>query len=233
MGYYRAGFDVVGVDKEPQPRYPFRFVQADALAYLRDNSGMYDAVHSSPPCQAYSIGGMMQPQNRGSHPQLIEPTRALLQASGKPYIIENVVGSPLNAPITLCGTMFGLKLFRHRLFDSNCFLMQPPHEKHVGRIGFDGFCCVAGTGDSNFKLGGHVRANHRTKAAWELSMGIDWMQKPELAQAIPPAYTEFLGRQLWQLIGRQLLLNIGHAINADPPLLRPVETPGFRAGGIL
>ena len=222
VGYYRAGFDVVGVDKEPQPRYPFRFVCDDALIYLRDNSSMYDAVHASPPCQAFTAGKNGRPERGFNHPRLIEPTRDALRASGKPYIMENVVGAPMDAPIMLCGTMFGLTVFRHRLFESNCFLMQPPHEKHTARIGFGGFCCVAGHGDAGKNV--RVPADHRTKAAWEAAMGIDWMHKPELAQAIPPVYTEFLGRQL--------LLNVDQTINANPQLLHPVKTGGFRAGGI-
>ena len=193
-GYYEAGFDVVGVDKNPQPRYPFRFVCDDALEYLAAHGGEYDAIHASPPCQAFTAGKNSRPEKGFNHPQLIVPVRDILQGIGKPYIIENVVGAPLDAPIMLCGTMFGLALFRHRLFESNCFLMQPPHEKHTGRIGFNGFCCVAGHGDAGKNV--RVPADHRTKAAWEKSMGIDWMHKPELAQAIPPVYTRFLGRQL-------------------------------------
>lgn len=193
VGYYQAGFDVVGVDIEPQPRYPFKFIQADALQYLTECGGCYAAVHASPPCQGYSVCATM-PQCRKDYPMLIEPTRAALIKSGRPFVIENVVGSPLKNTIMLCGLMFGLKVFRHRLFESNLFLMSPAHVPHKGKvIGKGGYVCVAGHGDSGR---GRVPADHRTKAAWSAAMEIDWMQMHELSQALPPAYCRFIGLQL-------------------------------------
>jgi len=192
MGYHRAGFDVVGVDKKPQRNYPFRFVQADALEYLAECGRCFDAIHASPPCQEFSCTHSIHAENE--YPDLIEPTRELLVSSGKPWIMENVIGAPLVDTVTLCGLMFGLKVFRHRLFESNVFLMQPPHHSHKGkRIGKDGYCTPSGHGDNSTGL---VPPDHRRKAAWASAMGIDWMTKEELTQAIPPAYTEFLGRQL-------------------------------------
>jgi DNA (cytosine-5)-methyltransferase 1 len=191
-GYHLAGFDVTGVDIAPQPRFPFRFVQADALAFLEKHHRGFDAFHASPPCQSWSVCASMPwvPE----YPQLIEPVRALLADTGKPYVIENVIGAPLVDAVMLCGLMFGLKVFRHRLFESNAFLMAPCHPSHKGkRIGEDGFCCVAGHGDA----GRHrVPPDHRSKAAWQRAIGIDWMTMHEMAESVPPAYAEFIGRQL-------------------------------------
>jgi DNA (cytosine-5)-methyltransferase 1 len=110
MGYYRAGFDVVGVDIEPQPRYPFEFVQADALTFDLDG---FDAYHASPPCQGFSA---MKRATKVEHADLLTPTRARLLATGRPFVLENVEGAPLHEPWKLCGTQFGLKTRRHRLF---------------------------------------------------------------------------------------------------------------------
>src|SRR5574337_20985 len=112
MGYHRAGFDVVGVDINPQQRYPFEFHQADAMTF--DLSG-FDAIHASPPCQAYTVLGGRE--DLSHYPDLVDAVRERLQASGKPWIIENVPGAPLRDPITLCGAMFGLRRYRHRLFE--------------------------------------------------------------------------------------------------------------------
>ncbi len=192
VGYHRAGFEVVGVDHRPQPHFPFAFVQADALEYLAEHGREFDVIHASPPCQAYSAATVMHPRE---YPRLIDPLRGLLLAAHRPYVIENVMGAPLLEPIVLCGLMFGLKVFRHRLFESNLFLMQPPHTPHGNRrIGRDGYCCVVASGDAG--KGRKVNALHRRKVTWEAAMGIDWMTKTELTQAIPPAYTEFVGRQL-------------------------------------
>jgi DNA (cytosine-5)-methyltransferase 1 len=126
MGYHRAGFDVVGVDIEPQPRYPFRFVQADALEFLAAHGREFDAIHASPPCQKYCA--LRHLAKTEDYPDLIPETRELLEATGRPWVIENTPGAPLRSPLILCGTMFrlrtncGAELRRHRLFESNCFL---------------------------------------------------------------------------------------------------------------
>jgi DNA (cytosine-5)-methyltransferase 1 len=133
MGYHRAGFDVVGVDVNPQPRYPFEFVQADALTYPLEG---FDAIHASPPCQPWTRKTPTWGRARvhyPDHPQLIEPTRDRLHASGLPYVIENVVGAPLRAQVMLCGSMFGLRIQKHRLFEGNWPLPFPPAScYHVG-----------------------------------------------------------------------------------------------------
>lgn len=185
MGLHRAGFDVTGIDHVPQPRYPFRFIQADALLPPVDLSS-FDFIWASPPCQAFTLAQRIQGND---HPDLIEPIRALLAASGRPYAIENVTGAPLRRPIELCGAMFGLKTYRHRLFETSFPCEQPWHHAHeliapntkMGRPPRDGeFMQVVG----NFS---------GVEAARE-AMGIDWMARDELSEAIPPAYGEFIGR---------------------------------------
>ena len=181
MGYHRAGFDVTGVDIEPQPNYPFRFIQADALGELWTG---FDAVHASPPCQAYSRLAAMHPERE--YPELIEPARALLCALGVPYVIENVEGAPLHSPLMLCGSMFGLGvergyLRRHRLFECS-FPTMGMSCQHRGRaVGVYGH--------------GGCSGKHRMLYAPEAraAMGIDWMNRDQLTQAIPPAYTEYVG----------------------------------------
>jgi DNA (cytosine-5)-methyltransferase 1 len=207
MGYHRAGFDVVGVDIEPQPNYPFRFVEGDALAVLRSvmesapgwesPAWSFDAIHASPPCQRYSVASKSHNGRAGEHPDLIDPTRRLLEQTGLPYVIENVPGAPLCDPVMLCGTMFpGLRVTRHRLFETNFPLNAPTHGKHqlhytrdkrkphYGRLDEMGaFVTVTGGGNCS-------------KAAAADAMGIDWMTKDEMNQAIPPAYAEWVGSYL-------------------------------------
>jgi DNA (cytosine-5)-methyltransferase 1 len=209
MGYSRAGFDVVGVDIKPQPRYPFEFVQRDAIQVLReaiaewnDPDGMrhdFDAIHASPPCQAFTA--YRRTGNVGEYPDLIEPTRELLSATGLPWIIENVAGAPLVDPLMLCGSMFDLDVQRHRFFESNVPLEPPPwpcRHKIWGRDRFPGGRSVERTGSSR----GLVRACVEI-GSWDIpldvqqrAMGIEWMTLEELSEAIPPAYTEQLGAQL-------------------------------------
>jgi len=191
MGYWRAGFYVVGVDNRPQPHYPFAFVQADALEYVAQMGRYFDAIHASPPCQAFTALRTMP--NVGKHADLVEPTRERLVATGKPWVIENVPGAPLVNPTVLCGTMFGLnangrQLRRQRLFETSFTvgLVSPCNHKPgtVGVYGHSG-------GYSSRDATPLSSASERCAA-----MGIDWMTQAELSQAIPPAYTEFIGRRL-------------------------------------
>lgn len=191
QGYARAGFEVVGVDIRPQPHYVFGdefFVQANALEYLRDHGSEFDLIHASPPCQRYSVGTARW--DRSIHPDLISEVRQLLQETGKPYVIENVIGAPLRCPIMLCGTMFGLGVYRHRLFESNMLLFAPEHCKH--KHGSTGAHRGYSRGQAMICVAGH---NFDPVQAAE-AMQIGWMNRDELAQAIPPAYTEFIGRQI-------------------------------------
>ena len=192
MGYNRAGFDVVGVDIDPQPNYPFKFVQGDALAYLAEHGHEFDAIHASPPCQGYTA---LKAVHGNEWPLLIDPVRDLLDNLGKPYVIENVQGSPLRRDLTLCGEMFGLGVLRHRYFELGGWSMSPPtHVPHRGRVRgwrhgkyFDGpYLAVYGEGGGKGSV-----------AEWQKAMGIDWTGvRHEIAEAIPPAYTEYLGAQL-------------------------------------
>jgi DNA (cytosine-5)-methyltransferase 1 len=189
VGYHRAGFDVTGVDVVAQKHYPYRFIQGDALTVELEG---YDVIHASPPCQLYSITQYIRGRE---HPDLVEPMRARLREWGGLYVIENVVGAPLVEPITLCGRHFGLELYRHRLFESNAGLREPPlHPVHLP------ICTPIGEkhrpGDY-MTVAGHFSSMPAAKRA----MGIDWMNRAELGQAIPPAYTEYIGKQLIERLG--------------------------------
>lgn len=205
MGYHRAGFEVVGVDIEPQPNYPFRFIQADALEVLASTSMLarFDAIHASPPCQAYSP---LNAINRREYPDLVAPVRELLDASGLPYVIENVVQAPLRDPVVLCGGMFGLSLYRHRAFESNVPLAAPAHPRHEARCARNGYLPTKEAPFMSIHGGKHSRA-WREKAADV--MGVPWTRTiVEVCEAIPPAYTEYIGGYLMAAVrerGRQNL----------------------------
>lgn len=189
MGYHRAGFRVVGVDIAPQPRYPFSFYHRDALNFLKTYGKRFDAVHASPPCQAFTNAQKIR-GNR--HPDLLAPVRELLLDLGKPYVIENVPQAPLKNPAELCGAMFGLRTYRHRLFETNWDLVAPEHPKHTARTTKMGRSPVPG----EFM---HVVGNFSGVEAAKEAMGIDWMTRDGLRESIPPAYTEHIGRQLLQV----------------------------------
>lgn len=196
MGYHRAGFDVYGADIAPQPRYPFPFRRGDALTVLADEGHRFDAVHASPPCQRYSDLAKRN-GNGADWPDLVGPTRNALTALGKPWVIENVEGAPLIDATWLCGCRFpGLRVLRLRGFESNVHipaLTCRPHplvfthdrrKAHYGQLD-QGTAFVQVTGGGNCTV-----ANARA------AMGIPWMTKGELNEAIPPAYTEYVGRFL-------------------------------------
>lgn len=189
MGYHRAGFTVTGVDIAPQPRYPFAFIQGDALQYVCEHWQQYDAIHASPPCQRFS-SMTKTAGTQNSHPDLIAPARVLLRFIGLPYVIENVAGAPLHNALMLCGTMFGLDVIRHRYFEmSHPIYFTPPcqHLKPVVRHGRPVDLQTHYHG-----VTGHFSGVPEARQA----MGIDWMTQGELAESIPPAYTEFIGKQL-------------------------------------
>jgi DNA (cytosine-5)-methyltransferase 1 len=189
-GYAQAGFDVVGVDIAPQPNYPFVFHQADALMLPRFWLAAFDFIHASPPCQAYSPLGALNPWKE--YPDLLASTRSMLISSGVPYVIENVMAAPLikERSIVLCGSMFGLRTYRHRRFESSLELVAPEHPKHTvltatkqRKARWAEGWNVSITGDVGTYVGPEA-------------MGIDWMSGNELCEAIPPAYTRHIGKQL-------------------------------------
>ena len=204
MGYSKAGFEVVGVDIAPQPHYPFEFHQGDALHFLqaiKERGTLYNVIHASPPCQGYTQFSNLNAErwgNRVEHPMLIEPVRELLDAIGLPYVIENVQGAPLRKDLMLCGSMFGLRVRRHRIFETNWSVGGVPPCHHQ-----DDSIAIYGKMDGRRvwtrKNGTELRAARTIGQASE-TMGIDWMDWDEIKEAIPPAYTEFIGKQLLDLL---------------------------------
>jgi len=188
MGYHRAGFEVVGVDIDDQPDYPFEFHQADALEF--DLAG-FDAIHASPPCQSFTAYRRRGGGVGDGYPDLIDPTRRRLEQAGVPYVIENVAGAPLRSAIMLCGSSFGLDVRRHRYFESNAMLLAPPcdHSWQTPR-----FPCA--TNRTNLRRTVEVGVWRIPLEVQQQAMGIDWMPLANLTEAIPPAYTEFIGAQL-------------------------------------
>jgi len=224
-GFHFAGFDVVGVDIAPQPNYPFEFVQADALDVLEQvvdgcsdgpvvmELGFFDAVHASPPCQFHTdmqaIAG-----NQGAHQELIDPIRELLEQTGLPYVIENVEGAKpyMQDPFRLCGSSFGLgvhktdnwemewrELRRHRLFETNWPIGLVPTCGHMGRsVGIYGDHLRWGRRSTDGEVSGPEALE-----LGRVAMGINWMTWPELVEAIPPSYTEWIGRRLISRLAEQ------------------------------
>lgn len=195
-GFDLAGFHVVGVDLSPQPNYPYQSIQADALAVLAGGAAgrFFDAFHASPPCQLDCAYRRRGDGVGDGYPDLIAPIREALIATGKPYVIENVTGArhKLRDPVRLCGSSFGLDVRRHRLFESNVPLVAPP--------------CDHGWQTPRFPAATNRKPMSRCTVeigVWRIplpmqraAMGIDWMERRELSNAIPPAYTEHIGRQL-------------------------------------
>lgn len=210
VGLHRAGFDVVGVDINPMPEYPrkpgFTFIQADALTFPLDG---YDFIWASPKCQRYS-SATRQTGKPESYPDQIAPIRERLRASGVPYVIENVLGAPLLDPIMLCGAMFGLGVVRHRLFECSFPIERPTHPKHNGSLVTGEYITVAGNGGvpawtmQERELRGlprHMPGEMKLET-WQRAMGIDWMSRGTLVQAIPPAYAEWIGKRAMGALGR-------------------------------
>jgi DNA (cytosine-5)-methyltransferase 1 len=202
-GYAAAGFEVTGVDLHPQPRYPFAFVQADALELDAGFLGRFDAVHASPPCQHYSQGAGKW-GTRDEHPHLIPATRELLEAGGRPWVLENIptARAHLRRPVMLCGTQFGLGVFRHRLFEAPFPLDTPEHARHQGRIGDGRYHTVAGHAGGSSRRDGWTNGG---VGAWRTAMGIDWMTGAELAESIPPAYTRWIGSRILQVLSGMIV----------------------------
>lgn len=202
MGYYLAGFDVVGVDIDPQPNYPFPFVQADAVQFIREHGHEFDAVHGSPPCQAYTP---LNAYNHKTYPDLIAPTRDAMLSAGRPYVIENVEAakSELMEPTLLCGPMFGLGVYRHRLFETSFGLTAPQHPAHTALCTRNGYLPTPERPFMSIHGGKHSRAWQNAAAD---AMGMPWIKVApggdnrlgirEVCEAIPPAYATWVGIQL-------------------------------------
>jgi DNA (cytosine-5)-methyltransferase 1 len=230
-GYHVAGFEVIGVDIEPQPRYPYRLVQASALNMLdtlifggtvQDANISIDselffgpkirlediaAIHASPPCQRYSRMSSCRPGLAGDYPDLVGATRERLELTGKPYVIENVPGAPLNNPIMLCGQMFGLDLYRHRNFETNFDVDAPAAEGGLLEFLKKNPDCgwphvKPGSAAGHWKPGQVISVSGHCSpiAIARAAMDIDWMTRDELSEAIPPAYTEYIGKHLMEAI---------------------------------
>jgi DNA (cytosine-5)-methyltransferase 1 len=192
MGYARAGFEVTGIDVKHGKRYPFDYIRGDVRDYLYSEFlQQFDVIAASPPCQTFSATQHLRNAQGKSTSKLnmIPEVRAALIASGKPYVIENVPGAPLINPIQMCGSGFGLKVRRHRLFESNMLLVgnKCDHKAQGKPVG------IYGSMRDEIPNGGHTAKSMDEANA---AMGIDWMIWGELVESIPPAYTEFIGRQL-------------------------------------
>lgn len=192
MGYYRAGFEVIGVDIVPQKHYPFEFHQTDALSYPTEG---FDAIHASPPCQRFTTMNQRWARAQDKYPNLIVPTRERLLATGLPYVIENVEGaaSELATTLRLHGGQFGLIIARPRLFESNILILAPKAAAVINPIGIYGK--LDGRRLNTRQDGSIQRAAATLKEAQE-AMEMDWADWQGIKEAIPPAYTEFIGRQL-------------------------------------
>ncbi|MFG3323752.1 SAM-dependent methyltransferase [Streptomyces sp. NPDC048171] len=194
MGWHLAGFDVTGVDDSPQPRYPFTFIQGDAIEYIRAHGHEYDLIAGSPPCQAHTLCQRIQGRE---HPRLIAPTREAMESTGRPWVIENVpeAAPELRSPVMLCGAFFGLHTYRHRLFEAGggLTLTVPEHQPHAHRTVKMGRPLKPGDwyhAVGNFSNVSYVKAD----------MGVPWMSRDGIRECIPPAYTKYLGEQVAALL---------------------------------
>lgn len=209
MGYHRAGFEVVGVDINPQPRYPFEFHQADAMTYPLDG---FDVIHASPPCQVFSDAGTVR--RKVDHPDLLTPTRARLIASGKPYVIENIPLAPMPTGVLLCGATFGLPVVRHRRFEIYPDPVLVPSACHQIRHGH-----AVDHGPRFYPY-----ASGKWEAAWRANVipaVWPWMTLKESGQAIPPAYTEWIGREILSEANGFYLTGLGKAVSKTNDLGPP------------
>lgn len=203
MGYHQAGFQITAVDIEPQPSNPFEFHQGDAIEFIKARGHEFDAIHASPPCQHYSN---LNAYNHKDYPDLIAPTRDAILATGLPYVIENVeaAAGELIEPVTLCGPMFGLRLYRHRVFETSFPLPVPEHPAHTALCARNGYLPTPDRPFMSIHGGKHSRAWQRAAAD---AMGMPWVRLPdvggdrarairEVCEAIPPAYTRHIGEAL-------------------------------------
>jgi len=193
VGYHKAGFEVTGIDLKHGKRYPFTYIKGDVMDYIHDVDFLrsFDVIHASPPCQTFSATKHLRnAQGKGTDKQdLVEPVRFALLAADVPYVIENVIGAPLLNPVMLCGSAFGLKVRRHRLFESSRSLVGTKclHKEQGKPVG------IYGSMRDEIPNGGHTA---KTMQEANQAMGIEWMIWGELVESIPPMYTKFIGEQL-------------------------------------
>jgi DNA (cytosine-5)-methyltransferase 1 len=211
FGYHLAGFDVVGVDVKPQPHYPFELIQGDAIIEAKKRRADFDAFHASPPCQAFTRARKLQDN---CHPDLIGVTREFLQSTGSPWCIENVPGAPLINPTLLCGLMFGLNLYRHRLFETSFLcplILHPPHHAPLAKMGRP-----VRQGEI-IQVVGHFSNVEKGRR----EMQCPWMSQGELAQAIPPQYTKWIGSHM--LSALYIMESGATAYNSPMPGAKPPQ----------
>jgi DNA (cytosine-5)-methyltransferase 1 len=195
VGLQKAGFDVTGVDIDLQKNYPYTFIQTNVLELSIDFLKEFDFIWASPPCQAHTLAGTQWRKEGKVYPELIEPTRVMLEKAGRPYVIENVPGAPIKQPIMLCGTMFGLRTYRHRLFETNFPVQIPIHMPHTHK---------------NAKMGRKPKEGEYLQIVGHFSgvplareiMGLPSLNQYELAQAIPPDYSKYLAEQWIETVKR-------------------------------
>ncbi len=207
MGYHLSGFEVTGIDNRPQPNYPFRFMRRDALDYITKYGHLYDVIHASPPCQAYSCSTGQYRKKGKEYPDLLAPTRAVIEGTKKYGIIENVLPAPIRKDMVLKGYPFGLDVIRARAFEFiGFFLMQPGFPPKNGSTIQGDYVSVYGNARSKkdkimkpYK--GWVKGEITVLQAWHNAMGIKWkMTNKELSESIPPKYTEYIGNELMNVI---------------------------------
>lgn len=195
-GYHRAGFDVVGIDINPQPNYPFEFIRAEGnwhRSWLEPwQVRGYSAIHASPPCQAFTAYRRRGAGVGDSYPDLIGEMRQILIKTGLPWVMENVPGSPVQPMVQLCGSSFGLDVRRHRWFETNVPMMSPPCAHGLQRVPR----FAHATNRKNLRRTVEIGVWRIPLPVQQQAMGIDWMTLDELSEAIPPAYTEYIGEQL-------------------------------------
>lgn len=199
MGFHPAGFEVVGVDIEPQPDYPFTFHQGDAIDFIDRHGADFDLIHGSPPCQAWTP---LNAYNHKTYPELIAPTREAMRATGRPHVIENVEAarSELLDPIRLCGPMFDLPMYRHRLFEPSFPLAEPAHPEHAALCTRNGYLPTPERPFMTITGGRHSKAWQRAAAE---AMGTPWITTIRgVCEAIPPAYAHWIGTQFLALEAR-------------------------------
>ena len=207
VGYYQAACDmgikieITGVDIEAQPNYPFKFIKADAVDYLKKNYKKYTHIHASPPCQMYTFCNAMWRNKGKEYPDILEPLKKEMHLTGLPGVIENVMSAPIKRDIVMRGDIFGLGVIRKRKFECvNWFCLTPGLPLIKGSVMEGDYITVTGKGSLLSNRGKKCKIEGKNvKEVWRKAMGIDWMTTSELSQAIPPAYTRYIGFDFFRI----------------------------------